>query len=109
MAEMHKLLRQAWQMSKELRKHQKTLAQREVEVEVGGGAVRIRLNCKPEALRISLGEEFGTPETRRVLEDLLLSALNEGLRRTHEANEEEARRAATQLGLGQLGEAGEQP
>ena len=74
------LLRQAQQMQETMQKAQAELADLEVTGEAGGGMVRVVLNGKYEAKRVSV-EPKVLEEGREMLEDLLAAAVNDAVRK----------------------------
>ncbi len=83
------ILRKAQQMGEELKTKQAELAKQEFDISVGGEMVKMRFNGKGEALSISIQPEVIDPKDPRMLEDLVLSAVNEGLRRSQQLTQEE--------------------
>ena len=83
------LMRQAQQLGASLKEKQAQLADRTVEVSVGGGMVRMTFNGKSEAISIHIDPEVIDPKEPRMLEDLVLSAVNEGVRRSQQLMQEE--------------------
>ena len=77
---MNKMLKQAQKMQEDISKAQKELEEKEVEASVGGGAVTVKVNGKKELVSISIKEEVVDPDDVEMLEDLVLSAVNEALR-----------------------------
>lgn len=77
---MNNILKQAQKMQKEMEKVQSELQEKEVEASVGGGAVVVKANGKKEILSISIKPEVADPEDIEMLQDLVLSAVNEALR-----------------------------
>ncbi len=83
------LLRKAQEMGENLKAKQEELAQKEIEVSVGGDMVKMRFNGKCEALSISIQPEVIDANDPRMLEDLVLSAVNEGVRKSQQMMQEE--------------------
>ena len=77
---MNKMLKQAQKMQEDMAKAQKELEEKEVEASVGGGAVTVKVNGKKELVSISIKEEVVDPDDVEMLEDLVLSAVNEALK-----------------------------
>ena len=77
---MNKMLKQAQKMQEDMAKAQKELEEKEVEASVGGGAVTVKVNGKKELVSINIKEEVVDPDDIEMLEDLVLSAVNEALR-----------------------------
>ncbi len=81
-------------MLKNLQKMQEDMARVQEEVEnsefsssAGGGAVTVTVNGRHEILSVQLQPEIVDPEDIEMLQDLLLAAANESLRKAGEAME----------------------
>ncbi|GMV55773.1 MAG: hypothetical protein AMXMBFR6_15780 [Betaproteobacteria bacterium] len=74
------LMKQAQQMQENMKRVQDELAQLEVEGQSGAGMVRVVMTCKHEARRITI-EPSLLQEDREMLEDLLVAAINDCVRR----------------------------
>ncbi len=83
-----KLLKQAQKMQKKMEALQEELAERELEVSAGGGAVKIVISGQSEFKAISLDPEF-LKEDAEFVEETLLEAVREASRQAKELNEEE--------------------
>lgn len=77
---MNNILKQAQKMQENMQKMQEELETKEVEASVGGGAVTVKVNGKKEVIDISIKPEVVDPEDIEMLQDLVLSAVNEALR-----------------------------
>ncbi|HSQ33292.1 MAG TPA: YbaB/EbfC family nucleoid-associated protein [Peptostreptococcaceae bacterium] len=77
---MNNLLKQAQKMQEEMQKTQKELESKELEASVGGGAVTVKVNGKKEIIDITIKPEVVDPDDIEMLQDLVLSAVNEALR-----------------------------
>ena len=88
------IIRQAQQLGENLKEKQAELAKKTVEVSVGGEMVRMTFNGRSEAVSISIDPEVVDRNDVRVLEDLVLSAVNEGVRRSQEMMQEEMSKMA---------------
>ena len=82
-------------MMARLQKMQEEMAQAQEEVEnaafsasVGGGAVTAECNGKHELLGITISPEVVDPEDVEMLQDLVISAVNEALAKAGEAMEQ---------------------
>ncbi|HEX9159945.1 MAG TPA: YbaB/EbfC family nucleoid-associated protein [Rhizomicrobium sp.] len=74
------LMRQAQQMQETMKKAQAELAQLEVTGESGAGMVKVTLNGHHEAKRVTIEPRlFG--EDKDMLEDLLVAAVNDAVRK----------------------------
>ncbi|RDY25154.1 YbaB/EbfC family nucleoid-associated protein [Romboutsia weinsteinii] len=77
---MNNLLKQAQKMQENMQKMQEELETKEVEASVGGGAVTVKVNGKKEVLDITIKPEVVDPDDIEMLQDLVLSAVNQALR-----------------------------
>ncbi len=86
---MNNMLKQAQKMQKQMEKVQAEVEEKEVEVTAGGGAITVKANGKKEILNIAIKPEVVDPDDVEMLEDLILAAVNEALRKADElvANE----------------------
>ena len=86
------LMKQAQMMQENMRRMQESLGEIEVEGQSGSGAVKVTMNCKHEARRVSIDPSVMTD--REMLEDLLVAALNDAAQRV-EATVSEKMKAVT--------------
>ncbi len=81
---MNNLMKQAQAMQKKMEEMQKQIEASEFEASVGGGAVSVKVNGKKEVLGINIKPEVVDADDVEMLEDLVLSAVNEALRKADE-------------------------
>lgn len=81
---MGNLMKQAQLMQKKMEEMQKELESTEFEASVGGGAVVVKANGKKEVVSINIKPEVVDADDVEMLEDLVLSAVNEALRKAEE-------------------------
>lgn len=81
---INNLMKQAQAMQKQMEEMQKEVEAAEFEASVGGGAISVRVNGKKEVLGINIKPEVVDPDDVEMLEDLVLSAINEALRKADE-------------------------
>ena len=81
---MNNLMKQAQKLQREMGQMQKDLEEKEFEVSVGGGAVVVKANGKKEVVSINIKPEVVDADDVEMLEDLVLSAVNEALRKADE-------------------------
>ena len=74
------LMRQAQQMQETMKKAQAELAQLEVTGESGAGMVKVTLNGHHEAKKVTIEPKLLT-EDKDMLEDLLVAAVNDAVRK----------------------------
>ena len=82
-------MRQLQAMQAEMERVQEELDAKEVETTAGGGAVAVRVNGKKEVLSIKIDPDVMDKEDPEMLEDLILVAVNEGLRQIEEMSQSE--------------------
>lgn len=86
---MNNLMKQAQKMQRKMEEAQAALADKTVETTSGGGAVKIEITGKRVIKSIKINPEVVDPDDVEMLEDLMLSAVNEALRQAEElANSE---------------------
>ena len=83
---MNNLMKQAQRMQKQMEEAQKALEEQEVTATAGGGAVEVTVSGKREVLKVKLSEEVVDPDDIEMLEDLIVAATNEALRKVEEAS-----------------------
>ena len=81
---MSKMIKQAKQVQEQIIKMQEELKEREIETSAGGGAITVRVNGKQELLEIKISPEVVDPDDIEMLEDLVIAAVNEGIRQSQE-------------------------
>jgi DNA-binding YbaB/EbfC family protein len=86
---MQSLMRQVQKMQKKMAKLQEELAEKTVEATVGGGMVTAVANGRQEIVSIKIDPEVINPEDVEMLQDLVVAAVNEALRRSQEMVQEE--------------------
>ncbi len=85
---MSNLMKQAQRMQRQMEEGQKELETKEFTAAAGGGAVEAVVNGKKEMIGIKLAEEVVDPEDIEMLQDLIVAAVNEALRKAEEASAE---------------------
>jgi DNA-binding YbaB/EbfC family protein len=81
---INNLMKQAQKMQKEMQRVQEELEQKTVEASSGGGVITVTANGKKEIQKITIKPEAVDPEDVEMLEDLVLAAVNEALRKSEE-------------------------
>lgn len=82
------LLRKAQDLGQQLKARQEELAALRIPVSVGGGMVRMVFNGKGEAISLEFDRAVVDPNDVTVLQDLVLSAVNEGVRQAQQRQQE---------------------
>ena len=86
---MKNMLKEAKKVQEQLVQKQAELEEKEVEAASGGGAVTVRVNGRQEILSVKIKPEVVDPEDIEMLEDLVLTAVNEAVRKSQEMVSEE--------------------
>ena len=81
---MNNLMKQAQKMQKQMEESQKALQEKEYTASAGGGAVEITVSGKKEIVKVKLAEEAVDPDDVEMLEDMIMAAANEALRKMEE-------------------------
>ncbi|MCL2387139.1 MAG: YbaB/EbfC family nucleoid-associated protein [Defluviitaleaceae bacterium] len=82
---MNSLMKQAQKMQKQMAEMQEELAKKELEVSAGGGAVKVKVNGEKQLLSLTISPDVVDPDDVEMLQDLVLSAVNEALRQMDDA------------------------
>lgn len=78
------VMRQAQELEAKLAKAQEELASTTVEVSVGGGAIKIVINGQQQVQQVKLSAEMIDFDDIELVEELILSAINEALAKSQE-------------------------
>ena len=87
--DIQKLMKQAQQMQAKMEAAQEELAKKTVTAEVGGGQVIAVMNGKHELISLDIKPDAVDPEDVEFLQDLVLSAVNEAVRKVEALTQEE--------------------
>ena len=97
---MSNLMKQAQRMQRQMEEGQKELEAKEFTAAAGGGAVEVTVTGKKEVVKVKLSEEVVDPEDIEMLQDLIVAATNEALRKAEEENAAMMNRMTGGLGGG---------
>ncbi len=97
-ANINNLMKQAQKMQKEMEKAQEGLNEKIVEASSGGGVVSVVFSGKKELKEIKIKREVVDPDDVEMLEDLILTAINEGLRKADDLYNSEVGKIAGGIG-----------
>ena len=98
---MNNLMKQAQKMQKQMEDSNKDLETKEFTASAGGGAVEVTVSGKKEVTKVKLSEEVVDPDDIEMLEDLILAATNEALRKMEDENQSQMSKITG--GMGGLG------
>ena len=91
------------QMQEQVNAAQEAVEAQEFTASVGGGVVEAKVNGKKEVLAVTIKPEAVDPEDVEMLQDLVVSAVNEALRQAGEAMDKSIEQATGGLDLGAFG------
>lgn len=83
---MANLMKQAQKMQRQMEEQAKEMETKEFTATAGGGAVEITVSGTREVMRVKLSEEVVDPDDIEMLEDLIVAATNEALRKVEDAS-----------------------
>jgi DNA-binding YbaB/EbfC family protein len=81
---MQKQLQQMQQMQRKMEALQAEIEEKEMTTTAGGGAVTVTVNGKKEITKLELKPEIVDPDDIEMLQDLIIVAVNEGIRQIEE-------------------------
>lgn len=84
MQNMNSMMKQAQKLQKKMLKAQEELATKTVEASAGGGMVKVVANGSQKIESIVLEKEVVDPEDLEMLQDLILAAVNDALKKSQE-------------------------
>jgi len=84
MIDMNEMMKKAQELSETMKQQQEELAKQIFSVSVGGEMVKMTFNGKQEAISIEIDPEVVHADDIETLQDLILSAVNEGLRQSQQ-------------------------
>ena len=90
--DMSEIMRQAQDFQQRLSQVQNELAERFVTASVGGGMVSVTVNGKNKLLSIQIDKEVINPDDQVMLQDLIVSAVNEGIKKAQDMAQTEMKK-----------------
>lgn len=97
---MNNLMKQAQKMQKQMEESTKELEEKEVTATAGGGAVEVTVSGKKEVVKIKISEEVVDPDDIEMLQDLIVAATNEALRKIDDISQSQMSKITGGLGSG---------
>lgn len=85
-------------MQRQMEEAQKEIEEMEVTATAGGGAVEVTVSGKHEVTKVKLAEEVVDPDDIEMLEDLIMAATNEALRKVEETSQQNMSKITGGLG-----------
>ena len=99
MSNIGKLMKQAAKMQQQMEQTQSALAARTVEATSGGGAVKVIVRCDGTVATIKIDPAAMNPSDAQLLEDMLVSAVNQALEQAKEISNGEMGKITQGLNL----------
>ncbi len=96
---MQGMIKQAQKMQENMQQKQEELEALEHTVTVGGGAVEVVINGKKEFKKISIKPDVVDPEDVDMLQDLIMAAVNEAIRKVEDLHLAEMEKITGNLNL----------
>jgi DNA-binding YbaB/EbfC family protein len=97
------MIKQAQKMQQDMMKMQAELEEKEYEATAGGGVVTAKVNGKKELCALTIDPEAVDPEDVEMLQDTIIAAVNEAIRKGENAKAESMGKLTGGLNLGSLG------
>jgi DNA-binding YbaB/EbfC family protein len=94
------MMRQAQKMQQDLLKMQEEMETRDYSAAAGGGAVKATVSGKRELIKLEISPDAVDPEDVEMLQDMILAAVNEALRKAETAASEGMSKLTGGMNLG---------
>ena len=102
-ANLNNLMKQAQKMQKDVARIQEELAEMIVETTAGGGAIKVVASCDKKIKELTIEPEAVDTDDIEMLQDMIVAAVNEALRKADEASKAEMDKVTGGLGSGMPG------
>jgi DNA-binding YbaB/EbfC family protein len=99
MSSIGKLMKQAARMQQQMEQIQAQLAARTVETSSGGGAVKVVAKCDGSVASIKIDPQALNPSDAQVVEDMILTAVNQALAQAKDISNAEMGKATAGFNL----------
>ena len=93
------MMAQAQQMQFKLAELQEKFIDIEVDGDAGGGAVKVRMNCKGDTLGIEIADALLADSDKETLEDMIVAAMNNAHKAKEDRIQAETKAMMADLGL----------
>ena len=97
------MMKEAQKLQQQMEALQAEVAKKKVDASSGGGMVTVEANGKQEILSIKIDREVINPDDAQMLEDLVLAACNEALRKSRDMVQAEMGKLTAGLKIPGLG------
>jgi len=99
LGQMMGMMKNLGKIREEMTALQERIGKIEAEGESGGGMVKVKVNGQMEVLKCTVSDEALKGNDRELLEDLIVAATNQALKKVKALTAEETQKMATGLGL----------
>jgi len=82
---IQQMMKQAQKMQKQMEEMQASLVNKSLEVSAGGGAIKVTINGEKQITDLTISPDVVDPDDVEMLQDLVISAVNEAIRQMEEA------------------------
>ena len=89
MANMNEMMKQAKQMQDRLLRAKEDAAQKTIEASAGGNMVTVVVSGRPEVVSLRIDPSVVSADDTEMLQDLVIAAVNEGIRKSQKMVEDE--------------------
>ena len=103
MSSIGKLMKQAARMQQQMEQVQAALAARTIEATSGGGAVKVTAKCDGSLAAIKIDPQALNPSDAQVVEDMVLTAVNQALAQAKEISNAEMGKVTVGFNMPGLG------
>ena len=100
---MQQMMKQVQKMQQDMLEAQEQLKHEEVEASAGGGMVKVKVSGDLVVKSIAIAPDAIDPDDPELLQDMVLAAVNEGLRAAQELQQTRLGGLAGGMDLGSLG------
>lgn len=97
--DLNSMIKQAQKMQENMEALTAELEQREYEITAGGGVVTVKINGKNEIQHIEIKPEIVDPDDIETLQDILVAAVNEAIKKVTEVREAEMAKITGSLNI----------
>jgi DNA-binding YbaB/EbfC family protein len=92
-------MRQAQQMQEKMKQVQEEAANKVIEASSGGGMVTVKINGRQEIISLQIEPDVVDTDDLEMMQDLVVAAVNEGIRKSKGIMEEEMKKLTGGLNI----------
>lgn len=81
---LNQLMKMAQKMQQDVARVQEEMGEKTVEVSAGGGVVKVVVNGRKEVVSLTIDPQVLIPEEGEILADMIIAAVNQGVRQAEE-------------------------